>query len=225
MTEPRLVLCGDSTLVLELDEVIDPAVNARVIAIAGLARRAGWTGVQDVVPTFRTVAVAFDPLRADVTSIAADLKRFAAIARPDIFERPPTVVPVCYGGEFGPDLETLAARAGCPAEEVIERHRTPIYRVYMVGFVPGFAYMGIVDPVISAPRHAKPRLRVPAGSVGIAGRQTGIYPMETPAGWQIIGRTPLRPFDTSREPPFLFHAGDSVRFVPIDRAEFDRAAG
>ena len=136
--------------------------------------------------------------------------------------RPPIAIPVCYGGELGPDLANVAAFARMSERDVIALHAEPAYRVFMLGFVAGFAYMGIVDARIAMPRHPTPRVRVPLGSVGIAGVQTGIYPAETPGGWQLIGRTPVKPFDATRSEPFLMKAGDSVRFTPIDRAEYDR---
>jgi KipI family sensor histidine kinase inhibitor len=216
MADPRLVLVGDSTIAIELEEAIDPAIHARVLAIATAARAAGWPGVRDIVPTFRSVAVAFDPLRADPVRIAADLQRMARTAPPVRDEREPIVVPVRYGGDAGPDLESVARWAGLPPEEVIALHSSTTYRVYMMGFVPGFTYLGTVDARIRAPRHGTPRVRVPAGSVGIAGAQTGIYPIETPGGWQIIGHTGISVFDPERAEPFLFHAGDHVRFVRID---------
>jgi inhibitor of KinA len=130
---------------------------------------------------------------------------------------------VCYGGDLGPDLESVAARAKLTADEVVRLHAGRTYRVFMLGFVAGFAYMGIVDDRIAVPRHSSPRVRVPLGSVGIAGVQTGIYPAETPGGWQLIGRTPVKPFDPSRAEPFLLKAGDAVEFYAIDRAQYDRA--
>ena len=130
-------------------------------------------------------------------------------------------IPVCYGGDLGPDLEEVASFAGMAEADVIRVHAGGTYRVFMLGFVPGFAYLGIVDQRIAMSRHATPRVRVPAGSVGIAGVQTGVYPAETPGGWQLIGRTPLKPFDPSRDEPFLLKAGDAVQFHPIDRAEYD----
>jgi KipI family sensor histidine kinase inhibitor len=133
-------------------------------------------------------------------------------------------VPVCYEGPHAPDLQAVAEWSGCSGSDVIARHSAPLYRVFMIGFLPGFAYLGSVDPTIAAPRRETPRLHVVAGSVGIAGLQTGIYPAESPGGWQIIGRTPLVMFDATREPPVLMQAGDYVRFAPIDIAEFDRHA-
>jgi inhibitor of KinA len=134
-------------------------------------------------------------------------------------------LPVCYGGEFGPDLEEVAARCGLSAAEVMARHSTAEYRVYMLGFSPGFPYLGGLDPAIAAPRRETPRLRVPAGSVGIAGMQTGIYPQESPGGWQIIGRTPGRLFRPDRAEPCLLGPGDRLRFVPVGPEAFRAAAG
>lgn len=204
---------GDSALLLELDPVIDPHVNARAVAIAAALRRDQLPGVRDVVSTFRSVAVFFDPLRVDAVKIA-DAMRSASDAAPVVADRPPMDVEVVYGGDSGPDLAEVAAFAGCAPAEVIDRHASRTYRVFMLGFLPGFAYMGTVDDSIAAPRRATPRARVPAGSVGIAGRQTGIYPFASPAGWQIIGRTAMRTFDPGRTPPALFAPGDHVRFVP-----------
>ena len=192
----RIREAGDSALLLELEWGIDPEVNARVIAIATVVREAGVAGVRAVVPTFRSVAVFFDPLVTDV-ALVAHVLREAQQAGPSQVQIPSRSieVPVAYGGEYGPDLEHVAARAGISVQDVIERHASRDYRVYMLGFLPGFAYMGIVDESIAAPRRAEPRVRVPAGSVGIAGVQTGIYPREAPGGWQLIGRTPLAVFD------------------------------
>lgn len=207
---------GDSALLLELEPRIDAEVNARAIAIANAVRRAAVAGVRDVVSTYRSVAVFFDPLHTRLESVVSALEGAAAQPPPE----PPSrivEVPAAYGGEHGPDLIDVARLAGLPEAEVVRRHAADPYRVFMLGFVPGFAYMGTVDPAIAAPRRATPRVRVPAGSVGIAGRQTGIYPQETPGGWQLIGRTRVRPFDAARTPQFLFGPGDLVRFVPVRR--------
>jgi inhibitor of KinA len=134
----------------------------------------------------------------------------------------PVRIPVCYDAELGPDLAAVASFAGVSEADVVRVHTGATYRVFMLGFVPGFAYLGTVDERIAMPRRAAPRVRVPAGSVGIAGAQTGVYPAETPGGWQLIGRTPLKPFDPLREDPFLMKSGDAVQFFAIDRAEYDR---
>jgi len=213
-----ILAAGDSALVVELEERIDVVVNARAIALADAVQSAALAGVRDVVPTYRTVTVYFDPLRTDypalVRRIEAELMHpTPASAAP----RPVIRIPVCYGGELGPDLPEVAAFASAGEDEVIRLHSSAIYRVFMLGFVAGFAYMGIVDARIAAPRRAIPRVRVPIGSVGIAGVQTGIYPAETPGGWQLIGRTPIKPFDPRRAQPFLMRPGDAVQFYAIDR--------
>jgi len=219
----RIVRAGDAAVVVEFEERIDPAVNARAIAVAESITRAGLAGVRDVVPTYRSVAVYFDPLRTPFDALVGRLEREArATTTPPHIDRAAVHIPVCYGGDFGPDLQDVAAFASLAESDVIALHASKTYRVFMLGFVAGFAYMGIVDQQIAAPRRRTPRVRVPLGSVGIAGVQTGIYPAETPGGWNLIGRTPLKPFDPDRNPPFLLKAGDSVKFDPIDRAEFQR---
>jgi inhibitor of KinA len=219
----RVVEAGDSALVVEFEERIDPAVNARVVALADRLRVEPVAGVRDVVPAFRSVAVYFDPLRTSYDALVARLEREAAA--PDLPARPRLDVirvPVCYGGEFGPDLADVARFAGMTESAVVDVHTGSTYSVFMLGFAPGMAYLGVVDGRIAAPRRETPRVRVPRGSVGIAGEQTGIYPAETPGGWQIVGRTPLRPFDLTRPAQFLMKAGDLVSFFAIDRVEFDR---
>ena len=215
----RIVTAGDSAVVVEFAECIEAEVNGRVVALAEMIDTERIAGVRDVVPTFRSVAIYFDPLRTDFDRLSERLERAAADARPaPTIAREPIRIPVSYGGAAGPDLEEVARHAGMTEAEVITLHAAPVYRVYMLGFVPGFAYMGTVDPRIAAPRRSTPRLRVPSGSVGIAGGQTGIYPSETPGGWQLVGRTPLEPFDPSRAEPFLLKAGDSVQFYPTTPA-------
>jgi len=220
----RIVHAGDSVVVVEFEERIDPEVNARAISVADRLQAAGIAGVRDVVPTYRAVAVYFDPLRTDYDALHARLEREAKEpGAPADSAREPVRIPVCYGGaDLGPDLSAVAAVTRMKEADVIRLHTSAIYRVFMLGFVPGFAYMGLVDSRIAVARHSTPRVRVPVGSVGIAGVQTGIYPSETPGGWQLIGRTPLKPFDAARAEPFLVKAGDAVQFFQIDRSEFDR---
>jgi KipI family sensor histidine kinase inhibitor len=200
-------------LLLELDEVIDASVNARAIAIASAVRRASLPGVRDVISAYRSVAVHFDPLLIDVEKIREALSQ-AADSAPAGPTGKTVVIPVQYGGDKGPDLRDVAAFAGVSSDEIVARHAGTDYRVFMLGFLPGFAYMGSVDESIAMPRHATPRLKVPAGSVGIAGHQTGIYPRESPGGWRIIGRTPVALFNAHRSPSALLAPGDKVRFVP-----------
>lgn len=219
----RIVPAGESVLIIEFEERIDPLVNATTIACAESIQAAAVAGVRDVVPTYRSVAVYFDPLRTDTDALLERITHEAETAGPGaLVAREPLRIPVCYGGDLGPDLPQVAAFARMSADDVVQRHASATYRVFMLGFVPGFAYLGMVDPDIAMPRRATPRVRVPMGSVGIAGVQTGIYPAETPGGWQLIGQTPVRPFDPRRDDPFLMKAGDAVQFYAIERAEFDR---
>ena len=218
----RIVPAGDAAFIVEFDDRIDPAINARAVALAEALDAGRIAGVRDIVPTHRSVAVYFDPLHTDQPALVERLEQLAAHpAQANTHRREPIRVPVCYGGSCGPDLSQVAAFAGISEAAVADLHASVPYRVLMLGFMPGFAYMGLVDSRIAAPRLETPRTRVPRGSVGIAGVQTGIYPRETPGGWQLIGRTPLRPFDMSRSDPFLFRSGDEVRFFPIAQKEFD----
>lgn len=220
----RIVPAGDAAWLVEFAPRMDATINARVIALSRLMRQTGVPGVRDVVPAYRSLAVYFDPLRTDVARLLTALESAAeATSAAPVTEAAPIRVPVCYGGAFGPDLEDVARAAGLTVGEAISAHTAPVYRVFMLGFSPGFAYMGSVDARIAAPRRATPRAKVPAGSVGIAGRQTGIYPADTPGGWMLIGQTPVRPFDLGRAEPFLFQAGDVVQFYAIDAEAFFRA--
>jgi KipI family sensor histidine kinase inhibitor len=212
----RIVAAGDSAVIVEFEERIDPDINARAVALAGLIRTSGLQGLRDVVPSYRSVAVYFDPLRTDYDRLHSLLEGGAnSPTTVEVRGSEPIQIPVRYGGEEGPDLSYIASRAGLSEDEVADIHCATTYRVYMLGFLPGFAYMGIVDPRIAAPRLAAPRVRVRAGSVGLAGQQTGIYPIDSPGGWLLVGRSLLEPYDLSRRDPFLFQAGDLVRFLRV----------
>ena len=208
---------GDTMLLIEWEQVIDPVVNQRAIDLAHRLQARVGSAVRDIVPGYCSLGVHFDPLHTDI----AALERVIAEEARHVHDRHDTAesarvieIPVRYGGDDGPDLSAVARLANCSEDEVVRRHVERTYRVYMLGFVPGFAYMGRVDSTIVMPRHRVPRERVPAGSVGIAGEQTGVYPISTPGGWQLIGRTDVLMFDTTREQPSLLNAGDLVRFVP-----------
>lgn len=211
--------CGETMLLVELEHTIDPIVNERAIQLAARIRARQARGVRDVAPGYCTVGVHFDPLQTDLAALEqAITSEFAAIERIDtIADREVIEIPVQYGGDGGPDLAAVAEYARCSVDEVIARHTARTYRVYMLGFVPGFAYMGRVEDSIAAPRHRVPRERVPAGSVGIAGGQTGVYPVDSPGGWQLIGRTATVMFDATRERPSLLLPGDAVRFTAVSR--------
>lgn len=221
MAEFRVVAAGDSALLVELPPSIDPVTSARVIALAQALRARHGALVRDLVVGYCTLTVYFDPLAVDGEWLEGEV-RAAASQIGDASEAGGAIldVPVCYGGEFGPDLADVARAAGCSDEEAVALHTGTVYRVYLVGFVPGFPYMASVDPRLALPRRASPRQKVPAGSVAIAAGQTGIYPSETPGGWHLIGRTPVKPYDPARTQPFLFTAGDHVRFYSIEPAVF-----
>jgi len=221
----RVAAAGDSALVAEFPQRIDPAINERALELAARLRRSWGAILRDVVIGYCTVTVYFDPLQVDARWLEAELH--AAAAESETIDRSTARVidvPVCYDADMGPDLEDVAAFGGCSVDEAIELHTSRAYRVYMVGFVPGFAYLAEVDPRIARPRRTVPRTAVPSGSVAIAGGQTGVYPKVTPGGWNIIGRTPVPPYDPARADPFLFRIGDEVRFSRITRDAFERSA-
>ena len=221
----RVRPAGDAALVLELPARLDPETSARIVAIAAAARAQCGALIRDAVIGYHTLTVYFDPLGVDARWLETQLQEIAADVQPGADVTGATIeVPVCYGGSLGPDLPYVAEQAGCSEEQVVALHTSREYRVFVVGFVPGFAYMGPVDPRLGLPRRSNPRTRVPAGSVAIAAGQTGIYPMETPGGWHLIGRTQIRPFDESRVEPVLFRPGDRVRFRGITRQAFDEGA-
>lgn len=219
---PRFRACGDTALSVELGEGIAWAVNRRVHALFRTLKRRGLPGILSLNPTYRSLFVQYDPTLCSFERLITTVEE-ALVGLEDSSEASQSVldIPVCYGDEFGPDLAEVAAYHGLSPEEVIRRHTAPVYHVYMIGFTPGFPYLGGLDPVLFTPRKAVPRSKVPAGSVGIAERQTGIYPIESPGGWQIIGRTPLKLFDLHRDPPFLVEAGMAVRFHAVSREAYE----
>ncbi|AEH25379.1 5-oxoprolinase subunit PxpB [Pyrococcus yayanosii] len=210
---------GDSAVLVVFGEEIREDLNALVRGLARAIEGAGFEWLAEVVPAYSSLAVFYDPSLIgydDVRRIIEGIPFEPEDAGGRLVE-----VPVKYGGEFGPDLGFVAEHNGLSEEEVVEIHSSRIYKVYFIGFLPGFPYLSEVDERIAAPRLERPRLRVPAGSVGIAGRQTGIYPVESPGGWRIIGRTPLKLFDPSREPPVLLRSGDRVKFIPVEEWPHD----
>ncbi|HEX9893341.1 MAG TPA: 5-oxoprolinase subunit PxpB [Gemmatimonadales bacterium] len=214
MNEPRCVPLGDSALTLVFGEVIDPVVHRRILAVAGRLARRPPRAVREVVPAYTTIAIWFDPLEREAAGLAAELLDIALSVTSDAADAPGRewIIPVRYDG---PDLAEVATRLGLGIEDVVRRHQQRAYRVFLLGFVPGFAFLGELDPALVLPRRAAPRRKVPAGSVAIAGVQTGVYPIDTPGGWHLIGRTDLALFDPRRDPPTLLDVGDSVRFEAV----------
>ena len=221
----RLRISGDRMLIAAFGDGVDPLVNERVRRMAALVAALRHSAIEAVVPAYCTLALHYDPDAIGWTALV-DLLRSCEqrLAEAEVPEARTIEIPVCYGDPFGPDLEAVAVHAGLTSEEVIRLHSDADYRIYAIGFAPGFCYLGGLDPRIHAPRLTMPRLHVPAGSVGIAGGQTGVYPLASPGGWQLIGRTPLRLFVPDREPPIFYQPGDTVRFRPIAAEHFDRLA-
>lgn len=223
---------GDRGLLLILGEGIDGEINDRVHGLAETLRQRALPGVHDLVPAYATLAVHYDPACWIQDGMSPHAALAAAIQRlwhATASQGPPPPrhleIPVCYGGIFGPDLEDVAVHCGLSVDSVIDLHTASEYRVFMLGFTPGFPYLGGLDPTLATPRRATPRPKVSAGSVGIAGKQTGIYSLNTPGGWQIIGRTPRRLFDATAEEPCLLRPGDRLTFHAIDEAEYRRRSG
>ncbi|HEU4629615.1 MAG TPA: 5-oxoprolinase subunit PxpB [Gemmatimonadaceae bacterium] len=220
MSWPRIAPLGDGAITVALGDAVEPALNARVHRLAAAVRAAALPGVVDVVPAYAAVTVFYEPLHHGHAELAAALAPLAEAAVRDAPAAAPTSdatsgslhrIPVRYDG---PDLAEVARRTGLTPEEVVRRHAERTYAVYLLGFVPGFAYLGDLDASLVLPRRADPRPRVPVGAVAIAGRQTAVYPLPTPGGWHLIGRTDAPLFDAARTPPALLAPGDRVRFVP-----------
>ena len=224
---PRILACGDAAISVEFGEEIDPALNARVLAFDSVLAADPVPGVVETVPTYRSLLVHYDPLETDVPLLLARIDAACRRTVPPRRDMRRWRVPVVYGGAFGMDLDDLAARHGLTAQELVARHASGVYQVYMIGFMPGFAYLGGLDPALATPRRVEPRMETPAQSISIGGAQTAISSVAGPSGWHMIGRTPARGFMPGRDPVFLYEAGDEIVFEPIaerDWARLDAAA-
>jgi inhibitor of KinA len=227
---PRITPLGDRALIITFGTTIDEPTHRRVRAATSRLRDRPPAGLVDLVPAFASVTLHYAPERAPAgPPDASPFERMRAAVEQTLIDLSDDAgaasrlieIPVCYGGELGPDLGDVAAAHAMSPEDVITTHAAAEYRVYMIGFMPGFAYLGGLPSALATPRRAAPRTAVPAGAVGIGGSQTGVYPMRSPGGWNLIGRTPVTMFDVTRDEPSLLAAGDRVRFRPIDRATFD----
>jgi KipI family sensor histidine kinase inhibitor len=211
---------GDRSLLVELGDEISPAVNQKVQELFSAIDRQRSKGIVDLVPSYRSLLVIYDPLCISLDEIKAGIKDIWNNPDQSRLPQPQTVkIPVVYGGEHGPDLQLVAQYHNLTPREVIDFHTSPTYRVYMIGFTPGYPYLGEVLDAIATPRRETPRTLVPKGSVGIAQRQTGIYPVDSPGGWQIIGWTPVKLFDPFGKPPSHLVMGDRVQFHAITAQE------
>ncbi len=221
-TDPIFLPAGDRGLLMEFAAGIDPGVNTRIRAVAHELTANMPKGVEEILPTYRSLIIVYDPMVTDLNrlipilrAVNADLNS-APLPEPDVVE-----LAVCYHENLGPDLAHVAEVNGLSPDEVVAIHTAPLYPIYMIGFTPGFPYLGGLSKKIHTPRLSTPRTHVPAGSVGIANNQTGIYPIDSPGGWQIIGRCPVKLFDPRRETPILLKAGDRLKFTPISLEAFN----
>lgn len=225
MQDVRYLMTGDTSVSVEFGNEISTEINARIRAFNIALEKKGVPGIVETVPTYRSLTVHYRP---EVIRFEALREAMSGLmdSLADIEIPPASVVeiPVLYGGEVGPDLDFVAKHNSKTIEEVIKIHSEPEYLIYMLGFTPGFPYLGGMSSDIAAPRLTSPRVKIPGGSVGIAGTQTGVYPIDSPGGWQLIGQTPLKLYDSQRETPILLQAGQFIKFRPIDKAEFDAIA-
>jgi inhibitor of KinA len=221
--EPRHRLVGDTGLLVEYGDSIAEEINLKVRAMALAMIRNIPEGVIEVIPTYRSLLISYDPELSSPDKLRSALEKLERHLEEIEIAPPATVdIPICYGGDFGPDIGFVAEHNKLSVDEVIDLHSLPEYRIYMIGFTPGFPFLGGLDDRLATPRLETPRTKVPAGSVGIANNQTGMYPVESPGGWRLIGRTPLTLFAPGRANPFLYRAGDRIKYVPVSREEFDR---
>ena len=213
---PRILPVGEAAFTVEFGDAVDIALSRQVHALDRALYADLIPGIVETVPTYRSLLVMYDPSQCSAGAMRAALSQTLAAMTTTVLPEGRLIdVPVHYGGRWGPDLADVATHCGIAPHEVVRLHAEPIYNVAMLGFAPGFAYLLGLPAALATPRLATPRLRVHACSVGIAGAQTGIYALETPGGWRIIGRTDLALFDATRDDPFALHAGDRVRFVPV----------
>lgn len=223
MSYPQIKITGDTSVAVVFGNEISTDINTKIRAFDEALAEEQIDGVYETVPTYCSLTIHYAPEKIRYEALKEKLEALLAVSHKA--QKLNTIVmeiPVVYGGEYGPDLETVAAHNGMSTEDVIRIHSGVEYLIYMLGFTPGFSYMGGMDESIATPRLKTPRVLIPAGSVGIAGKQTGIYPIDSPGGWQLIGRTPVKLYDAHRDTPILLDAGLHVKFIPIDEAEYKR---
>jgi len=217
----KYLIAGDRALVVEFGDKIEEQVNSKIRSLTVAIEQEGIIGINETVPTYRSLMVIYDPMIIELDELIGAIK--SIISRMHELKLPDAKVieiPTLYGGEYGSDIEFVADHNKISIDEVIKIHTDVEYLIYMIGFTPGFPYLGGMSDKIEAPRLQNPRAKIPVGSVGIAGKQTGIYPIESPGGWQLIGRTPVKLYDPYRKDPVLLNAGDYIKFVQIDENEY-----
>jgi inhibitor of KinA len=223
---PVLRLVGDRGVLVEYGDGISPEINHKVRVMALALDREKPAGIIEVIPTYRSMLIIYDPAvvgLAGINEALVNLER--GLDRIEIPDPRTVEIPVLYGGGFGPDIDFVARHNHLTVPDVIRIHSSQTYQIYMIGFTPGFPFLGGLPEKLHTPRLETPRPLVPAGSVGIANNQTGVYPVDSPGGWRLIGRTPVTLFHPSKKDPFLYRAGDGIRFIAISNEEYDRMAG
>lgn len=219
--KPNIYRCGDRALTIEFEREISPAVNCKVLALDRFLCNAGIRGITETVPSYASLLVCYEPDVVSFESLCATLRSaLDKLSETNTPEAKIWTVPCCYGMHFGKDLDNVCRHSGLTEKEVISIHSSTEYRIYMLGFLPGFVYLGGMDERLATPRLKKPRIEIPRGSVGIGGKQTGIYPLVSPGGWNLIGCTPIDLYIPNSREPVLFSAGDFIRFKPVSADEF-----
>lgn len=220
--EVKYLIAGDRAIVMEFGNEINKDINAKIRSTMA-AIDGNIDGIVEMTPTYRSITIVYEPEKLSYSELVEQLKKYESVSSSDGEEKVNLIeIPTLYGGEYGPDMDFVKSNAGLSEEEVVKIHTGTDYLVYMLGFAPGFTYLGGMDERIATPRLKSPRLKIEAGSVGIAGSQTGMYPSESPGGWQLIGRTPLKLYNPESEPPVFIQAGDYIRYVSIDEEEYNK---
>jgi inhibitor of KinA len=219
--DARFLIAGDSAVVVEFGDRVERALSERVLRLSANVRAANIRGVLETVPTYRSLMVLHDPLTIETRRLIAELEALVHASATEAKMARLWHIPACYGEAHAPDLGDVAARTGLTEADIVQRHSSIVFHVYMLGFVPGFPYMGDLPAALVLPRRTDPRVKVPAGSVAIAAGQTAIYPVESPGGWHLIGATPVRLFDVRSPRPALLAPGDKVQFTRVTSAEFE----
>ncbi|MCI5643238.1 MAG: 5-oxoprolinase subunit PxpB [Peptoniphilus sp.] len=219
----KFLTAGDSAIVMEFGNTIEKEINAKISAVVENLKEKKIDGILDILPTYRSILINYDPVKISYSEMVEILKGLNKSNKDNKSDEVRLIeIPTLYGKEYGPDIEFVAENANLSVDEVIKIHSGRDYLVYMMGFMPGFTYLGGLDERIATPRLKSPRLKIEPGSVGIAANQTGMYPLESPGGWQLIGRTPLKLYDDTKEPPVFIQAGDYIRYIPITKEEYDK---